>query len=62
MPILEAAIETKTHYLDICDDWEPTEKMFLLNDEDPDLTKRPFAAFREIAKIDSAAFKKFSET
>ena len=33
VPILEAAIETKTHYLDICDDWEPTEKMFLLNDE-----------------------------
>ena len=31
VPILEAAIETKTHYLDICDDWEPTEKMFLLN-------------------------------
>ena len=31
--ILKAAIETKTHYLDICDDWEPTEKMFLLNDE-----------------------------
>jgi 2,4-dienoyl-CoA reductase-like NADH-dependent reductase (Old Yellow Enzyme family) len=30
--------------------------------EDPDLAKRPFAAFREIAKIDSAAFKKFSET
>ena len=33
VPILEAAIETKTHYLDICDDWKPTEKMFLLNDE-----------------------------
>ena len=33
VPILEAAIETKTHYLDICDDWEPTEKMFLLNDK-----------------------------
>ena len=33
VPILEAAIETKKHYLDICDDWEPTEKMFLLNDE-----------------------------
>jgi saccharopine dehydrogenase-like NADP-dependent oxidoreductase len=33
VPILKAAIETKTHYLDICDDWEPTEKMFLLNDE-----------------------------
>jgi 2,4-dienoyl-CoA reductase-like NADH-dependent reductase (Old Yellow Enzyme family) len=32
------------------------------NGEDPDLAKRPFAAFREIAKIDSAAFKKFSET
>ena len=33
VPILEAAIETNTHYLDICDDWEPTEKMFLLNDK-----------------------------
>ena len=33
VPILEAAIETKTHYLDICDDWEPTEKMFLFNDK-----------------------------
>ena len=32
-PILKAAISTKTHYLDICDDWEPTEKMFGLNDE-----------------------------
>ena len=36
VPILEAAIETKTHYLDICDDWEPTEKMFLLNDKAKD--------------------------
>ena len=32
-PILKAAISSKTHYLDICDDWEPTEKMFGLNDE-----------------------------
>ena len=36
VPILKAAIETKTHYLDICDDWEPTEKMFLLNDKAKD--------------------------
>tara|TARA_B100000123_G_scaffold270240_1_gene247796 strand:+ start:99 stop:1265 length:1167 start_codon:yes stop_codon:yes gene_type:complete len=31
-PILEAALEENCHYLDICDDWEPTEKMFALND------------------------------
>ena len=30
-PILEAALEENCHYLDICDDWEPTEKMFMLN-------------------------------
>ena len=36
VPILKAAIETKTHYLDICDDWQPTEKMFLLNDKAKD--------------------------
>ena len=28
-PVLEAALEENCHYLDICDDWEPTEKMFL---------------------------------
>ena len=33
LPILKAAIETNTHYFDICDDWEPTEKMLLLNDD-----------------------------
>ena len=30
-PILEIALEQNCHYLDICDDWEPTEKMFSLN-------------------------------
>ena len=34
LPILKAAIDTSTHYFDICDDWEPTEKMLLLNNED----------------------------
>jgi lysine 6-dehydrogenase len=33
-PILDAAIKTRTHYLDICDDWEPT----------PDLLSRHAAA------------------
>ena len=32
-PILRAAIETSTHYFDICDDWEPTEKMLQMNEE-----------------------------
>ncbi len=27
VPILRTAIETRTHYLDICDDWEPTLEM-----------------------------------
>jgi len=31
-PILEAALEENCHYLDICDDWEPTEKMFALHE------------------------------
>ena len=31
-PILKLALEEDCHYLDICDDWEPTEKMFTLND------------------------------
>jgi len=31
-PILKAALEENCHYLDICDDWEPTEKMFTLNE------------------------------
>ena len=31
-PILEASLEENCHYLDICDDWEPTEKMFTLNE------------------------------
>ena len=33
LPILKAAIETNTHYFDICDDWEPTEKMLLMNND-----------------------------
>ena len=33
LPVLKAAIETNTHYFDICDDWEPTEKMLLLNND-----------------------------
>jgi len=31
LPVLEAAIETGTHYLDICDDWEPTLEMLELD-------------------------------
>ena len=31
LPILRAAIQTGTHYLDICDDWEPTIEMMRLN-------------------------------
>lgn len=31
VPILRAAIETGTHYLDICDDWEPTLEMMRLH-------------------------------
>ncbi len=27
VPVLEAAIDTRTHYVDICDDWEPTLEM-----------------------------------
>lgn len=27
VPVLDAAIRTRTHYLDICDDWEPTIEM-----------------------------------
>ncbi|MFE3024492.1 saccharopine dehydrogenase family protein [Nocardia tengchongensis] len=30
--VLEAAIDTGTHYLDICDDWEPTLDMLGLDD------------------------------
>ena len=32
-PILKTAIETNCNYFDICDDWEPTEKMLLMNDD-----------------------------
>jgi saccharopine dehydrogenase-like NADP-dependent oxidoreductase len=33
VPILRAAIETGTHYIDICDDWEPTLEMLELDEE-----------------------------
>ncbi|MUM15916.1 saccharopine dehydrogenase [Mycobacterium sp. CBMA271] len=32
LAVLRAAIETKTHYLDICDDWEPTLQMLGLDE------------------------------
>ena len=32
-PILKAAIQTNTHYFDICDDWEKTEKMLQMNED-----------------------------
>ena len=31
VPILKAAIENNCHYIDICDDWEPTEEMLKLD-------------------------------
>ncbi|MER7500316.1 saccharopine dehydrogenase NADP-binding domain-containing protein [Nonomuraea pusilla] len=31
VPILRAAIESRTHYADICDDWEPTLDMLALD-------------------------------
>ena len=31
VPILKAAIENNCHYIDICDDWEPTEEMLELD-------------------------------
>ncbi|AMT69777.1 saccharopine dehydrogenase family protein [Mycobacteroides immunogenum] len=31
LTVLRAAIETRTHYLDICDDWEPTLQMLGLD-------------------------------
>ncbi|SUA44887.1 Saccharopine dehydrogenase [Nocardia africana] len=31
--ILQAAIDTQTHYLDVCDDWEPTIEMLELDRE-----------------------------
>ncbi|SFX77975.1 saccharopine dehydrogenase NADP-binding domain-containing protein (plasmid) [Streptomyces atratus] len=33
LTVLRAAITTGTHYLDICDDWEPTLQMLGLNEE-----------------------------
>ncbi len=32
LPVLRAAIDTGTHYIDICDDWEPTVQMLELNE------------------------------
>ena len=32
-PLLRAAIQTSTHYFDICDDWEPTEKILQMNED-----------------------------
>ncbi|MGY2024396.1 saccharopine dehydrogenase family protein [Nocardia gipuzkoensis] len=31
LAVLQAAIDTRTHYLDICDDWEPTLQMLQLD-------------------------------
>lgn len=31
LPVLEAAISARCHYVDICDDWEPTLKMLSLS-------------------------------
>ena len=36
LPILEASIESGCHYLDICDDWEPTEEMLKLDSQAKD--------------------------
>ena len=33
VPVLRGAIEAGCHYLDICDDWEPTLEMLALDDE-----------------------------
>jgi saccharopine dehydrogenase-like NADP-dependent oxidoreductase len=32
VPVLKAAIKSGCHYIDICDDWEPTLEMLSLND------------------------------
>ena len=32
-PVLEAALNSNCHYMDICDDWEPTEEMLRLDGE-----------------------------
>lgn len=32
LPVLQAAIATGTHYIDICDDWEPTVQMLELDE------------------------------
>ena len=32
-PVLEAALNSNCHYMDICDDWEPTEEMLKLDGE-----------------------------
>lgn len=33
IPVLAAAIRARCHYLDICDDWEPTAEMFALHEQ-----------------------------
>jgi len=33
VPILQAAIDSGCHYMDICDDWEPTIEMLKLDDQ-----------------------------
>jgi saccharopine dehydrogenase-like NADP-dependent oxidoreductase len=37
VPILKAAIENNCHYIDICDDWEPTEEMLKLDSHAKDV-------------------------
>ena len=32
-PVLEAALNSNCHYMDICDDWEPAEEMLMLDGE-----------------------------
>ena len=36
LQVLQAAIETRCHYLDICDDWEPTVEMLKLDQQAKD--------------------------
>lgn len=33
LPVLRAAIDSDCHYLDVCDDWEPTIEMLALHDD-----------------------------
>ena len=36
VPVLQAAIDTGCHYVDICDDWEPTVEMLKLDQQAKD--------------------------